>query len=136
MSALTKDRDTLYKEGVEEELPMAASAKVYGGSMVCTNASGYAAPGADTANFMFAGVACAEADNSAGANGAINVKIKRKGVFLFAASGMTAADVGKTVYVLDDQTVALAAGTMNDIPAGKIVKVESATAVWVDIDQR
>lgn len=134
MAALTKDRDTIYKEGVEEEFPMAASAKVYTGSGVCTNASGYAAPAADIVNFKSQGVALNAVDNSSGANAALNVKVRRRGVFLFAASGMIAADVGKDVYWSDDQTVALSSTT--SIKAGKIVKVESATAVWVDIDQR
>ncbi len=131
--ALAKDRDTLQKEGTDIELPVAASTQIFGGGMVTTNATGYCVPAANTASFIFAGVALAGADNSAVAtDGAINVSLRRKGSFLFAASGLTAADVGKTAYVSDDQTITLTAG--NGVIAGKIVEVVSATSCWVDID--
>jgi len=135
MSALTADRSTSYREGVEIEYPVAASTKIYAGSLVCRNASGYAVPGADTTLFAFLGVAMAQADNSAVAtNGAINVLVRRKGVFRFAASGMAITDVGAAVHVSDDQTVALSASSHN-IDCGKIASFISATEVGVDIDR-
>lgn len=133
--ALTADRDTLQKEGIDEEIPVAASTKIYGGSIVVTNTNGYAVEGVNTASYLMAGVSLAEADNSAVAtNGAINVKVRRKGVFLFAMSSAAATDIGKTVYPSDGGTVTTTAG--NGVVVGKIVKVESSSAVWVDIDQR
>ena len=44
MSALTRDRATSYREGIEVEFPVAAATKIYAGSMVCVNAGGYAGP--------------------------------------------------------------------------------------------
>lgn len=135
--ALAKDRDTLYKEGVDEELPVAASTQIFGGSLVCSNATGYCVPGSDVNAYFFQGVALAEADNSAVAtDGYINVKLRRKGVFRFAASGMTQADIGKDVYISDDQTVVLDSGSTNLVKVGVIAKVDSATVVWVDISMR
>lgn len=134
MAALTKDRATQYREGVEIEYPVAASTKIYAGSLVCKNASGYAVPGADTANFKFLGVAMEQVDNSAGANGDKTVRVRRKGVFRFGASGMAITDLDAAVYVSDDQTVAKT-GT-NSVACGKIVEFVSATEVGIDIDMR
>jgi hypothetical protein len=53
--ALTADRDTLQKEGVDEEIPVAASSKIYAGSLVCTNVSGYAVEAVNTSSFYCAG---------------------------------------------------------------------------------
>ena len=133
MAALTKDRDTVRKEGVEIPVPMAASTKVYAGSGVCTNATGYAVPAVDTAAFFSAGVAQEQVDNSAGADGALNVRVRRHGCHKFAASGITQADIGKKVYWVDDQTVALS--TTNSVLAGVIDEVISATEVYVDVDR-
>ena len=66
MTALAKDRNTHRREGVELEYPVAADTVIYGGGMVALNTSGYAVPGADTANFKFVGVAVDRADNTGG----------------------------------------------------------------------
>ena len=137
MAALSADRETKRKDGEILELPVAGSTKIYKGSLVALNTSGYAVPGADTASFIFAGVAMEQADNSGSAtNGAETVRVYRKGIFSFAASGMAITNVGTAVFIVDDQTVGLAATTTNDIACGKIADFESATEVWVDIDQR
>ncbi|MEW5803731.1 MAG: hypothetical protein AB1847_16680 [bacterium] len=132
--ALTADRNTLQKEGIDEEIPVAASTTIYAGSLVVTNTSGYAVEAVNTASYLMAGVSLAAADNSSGSNGDINVKVRRKGVFLFAMASAAATDIGKTVYPSDGGTVTTTAG--NGVVIGKIVKVESSTSVWVDIDQR
>lgn len=134
MTALGADRKTSYREGIEVEYKAAVSAKIYAGSLVCLNASGYAAPGADTASFKFVGVAMEHVDNSDGQNGDVTVRVRRKGVFRFAASGMAITDIGAAVMVADDQTVAK--DTTNDIACGKIAEFISATEVGVDIDMR
>jgi hypothetical protein len=131
---LSADRKTKYREGIELEYKVAASAKIYAGSLVCLNTSGYAAAGADTASFKFLGVAREQADNSSGANGDITVRVRRKGVFRMAASGMAVTDIGAAVYVSDDQTVAKS--TTNSVACGKIAEFVSATEVGVDIDMR
>ena len=134
MTALTTDRKTKYREGIELEYKVAGSAKIYAGALVCLNASGYAVPGTDTANFKFVGVAREQADNSLGANGDITVRVRRKGVFRFAASAMAITDIGAAVNVSDDQTVAKT--TTNSIACGRIAELISATEVGVDIDMR
>jgi hypothetical protein len=119
---------------MEIEYKVAASTRIFAGSLVCLNASGYAVPGADAANSKFVGVAREQVDNSAGANGDVAVRVRRKGVFRLAASGMAIADVGTSVNVSDDQTVAKT--TTNSVACGKVAEFVSATEVGVDIDMR
>jgi hypothetical protein len=133
MAALTRDRATSYREGIELDFPVAASTKLYAGSLVCVNADGYAVPAADTSGYIFVGVALEQVDNSAGANGAKNVRIRREGVFEFDAASISQAMVGSPMYAVDDHTFDDAAGPTNDIKVGVLVKYGSATKGWLDI---
>ncbi len=135
MAALTQDRATPYREGVEIEFPVAAGAKIFAGSLVCCNAQGYAVPGADTAGLKFLGVALEQVDNSTGANGAKRIRLRRTGVFEFNAASITQAMVGDPMYVKDDQTFDDAAGTTNDVRVGVLVKYVSDTKGWIDISR-
>ncbi|MBU4231719.1 MAG: hypothetical protein KKF43_04230, partial [Proteobacteria bacterium] len=83
MSALTRDRATPYREGIEVEYLVAANTKIYAGSLVCVNAAGYAAPAADTIGYQIAGVALEQVDNSDGSDGGKIVRVRRAGVFEF-----------------------------------------------------
>ncbi|MBM4302074.1 MAG: hypothetical protein FJ121_11240 [Deltaproteobacteria bacterium] len=133
MSALTRDRATPYREGIEIEYPVAANTKIYAGSLVCINAAGYAAPAADTIGYRFAGVALEQVDNSSGSNGGKNVKLRRAGVFEFDAGSISQDMVGAAMYAADDHTFDDAAGPANDIKVGLLVKYVSATKGWIDI---
>ncbi len=133
MAALTRDRATSYREGIELDFPVAASIKIYAGSLVCVNADGYAVPAADTSGYIFVGVALEQVDNSAGANGAKSVRIRREGVFEFDAASISQAMVGDPMYAVDDHTFDDAAGPTNDIKVGVLVKYGSATKGWLDI---
>lgn len=133
MTALTKDRNTPRKAGEYAAYPVAAGAVIYGGSLVCRNAAGYAVPAADTAGLRFLGVARQHVDNSGGANGAAWVEVWQEGVFRFAAAGMAITDVGLPVFAVDDQTVGKA--STNAVGVGIINEVESATAVWISISR-
>jgi hypothetical protein len=134
MTALTEDRDTRRKDGRIGQGPVAASTKLYGGGMVCHNAAGYVVPGSDTAGLVLAGVCAGQQDNSAGANGDLTAEYERDGLHLMNFSGTaTQANVGDSVCIVDDQTVALAAMTTNGIPAGKIAEFVVSNKVYVDI---
>lgn len=136
MSALSSDRKTDVHSSDRLSIEVAASAVIYGGSLVSA-LSGYAVPGADTASHVFRGVAVARADNSSGSNGDIEVEVMQTGVFRFAGAAgasFVQGDVGTAVTIADDQTVSKASQTTHDIACGKIVKLESATDVWVRID--
>jgi hypothetical protein len=133
MTALTANRYTKHRDGVISAHPVEADAHIFKGSLVCAGADGYAAPGSDSADTTFLGVAIEEADNTGGASGDISVRVQALGVFSFAATaGVTQADLGAAVCIKDDQTVGLAADTTNDVPCGRIEGLDGAS-VWVRI---
>ncbi|MEM5790245.1 MAG: hypothetical protein AAGU11_23240, partial [Syntrophobacteraceae bacterium] len=134
MTALSNDRKTEFFEGVENYFPVGEAKKIYAGSLVCLDGTTRLAEAAsDAAGKVFAGVALAHADNSLGLASALNVPVRRRGVFLFGIAAAQQADVGKAVFIADDQTVALVADVTNAIYAGVIARVEGVTKVWVDI---
>jgi hypothetical protein len=133
MAALTKDRATPYRDGIEIDIPVAANIKIYAGSLVCGNAAGYAIPAADTAGLKFLGVALEQVDNAGGANGAKKVRVRRQGTFEFDALSITQAMVGASMYVVDDHTFDDASGPANDVRLGILVKYVADTKGWIDI---
>jgi hypothetical protein len=135
MAALTKDRATSYREGIEMDFPVAADTRIFAGSLVCVNASGFALPAADISGLRFIGVALNQADNRGGANGGKNLRVRRTGVFEFAATTITQAMVGDPMYAVDDQTFASAAVCTNDIKVGLLAKYAGATKGWIDISK-
>lgn len=132
MAALTKDRlGTFERMGDIFEAPQAASTTVYAGALVFKNASGYAEPATAALGKLPLGVAMEQSAN-AGANGAVNVKVKR-GVFQFAAETgdePTIAHKGQICYAADDQTVGMTPGVRS--AAGIVVDVDT-NGVWVDV---
>ena len=85
MVALTSERNTRLRLGDLRVEPVAASVKIWGGSLIMRNAAGYLTKGATATNCVAVGRAEKTVDNSAGANGAVNVEY-RMGRFLFANS--------------------------------------------------
>lgn len=130
------ERNTVTRSGVILAALVAASTKIELGKIVCANAAGYAVEGSTATTLTALGLAQATVDNSAGANGALTVEVKR-GVFKFANSAtdaVTQASVGKTVYIEDDETVAATDGgdPVTKSAAGKCLGVE-ADGVWVEV---
>lgn len=132
-AALTQDRDTPGRDGQALSLGVAAAKKIYAGALVAVDANGYATPGAVSTTIRGVGRAEEYVDNSAGANGAVSVSVK-KGVFRFGNSSsgdlIAAADIGNDCYIVDDQTVAKTNGTGTRSVAGRIFDVDSS-GVWV-----
>jgi hypothetical protein len=133
--ALSKDRDTLRKADSEfYHVPVAASAVIYAGALVVNNA-GYAAPGSVATTLVALGRAEESVDNTGGANGAKSVTVRR-GVFKFknssAGDAIGLTELGKDVYIVDDETVAKTNGTNTRSVAGKVRGVDS-DGVWVEI---
>lgn len=133
MTALTKDRNTPKREGGVFNLAMAAGVKIFAGSIVMLNATGFATPGATATGQICAGRAAEQVDNSAGVDGDQSLDVE-PGVFKFANSAaadeITAAEIGDNCYIVDDQTVAKTDGTGTRSVAGKVVDVDS-DGVWV-----
>lgn len=135
MAALTADRNTPLRDALEFSFPVAAATKLFAGSLVCINSSGFLTKGAVSTTLKAVGVCQNVADNTAGANGAIQGKVRR-GCHRFANSTagdlITLADVGASCYIVDDQTVAKTNGTSTRSVAGVIRDVDS-DGVWVEI---
>lgn len=128
MAALVRNAPrTALTHGRRFRDPVAAATRIFAGAMVALNAAGNAIPAIPTATRM-RGVALAEADNSAGAIGAVSVEIER-GPFLVANNGsVTRTHIGGTVFVVDDNTVGaagtLVAGKCLDVtPEGVVVEI-------------
>lgn len=133
MSNLTNVRDDQRQAGDLVDVAVAASTKIFKGSNVNYGASGYAKKASDTASESFAGVAMESCDNSTGGNGDSVVRVWLEGVFSMNCSGADRTWEGKDVYAVDDNVVALAAATTNDVKVGRVVQFISATEVRVKI---
>lgn len=131
MTALASSRD-FSKYGSKclpdiGEGPVAASVTIWKGAILVRNSSGYIKPGTTATGEIAIGVACEDVVN-AGAAGAKRVTFER-GVFPMANSSAGDAIVDptecdKTVYIVDDQTVAKTDGTGSRSAAGKVERVE------------
>lgn len=134
MAALTTDRNTLKRDAVQFEFPVAANTMLYAGGIGCVNSSGYAVPGSTSTTLKAIGRIDEVANNVGGAAGAIRVKLRR-GCYGFANSTagdlITLADVGASCYIVDDQTVAKTNGGATRSVAGVIRDVD-AKGVWVE----
>lgn len=140
MTALAKSRSTPRLEGRRYRFPVAASVLIYSGALVVVNASGYAKPGVVGTALRAVGIASLDpaegyVDNSAGAAGDKYV-IVYTGIYAFknsaGADEITAAELGQTVYIVDDQTVAKTSDTNARSPAGSVRMIEGGL-IYVDI---
>lgn len=130
-TVLAADRNTQSKEAPLLSYPCAVDI-FYKGAMVCVNAAGYLAPAADTLMFgPVVGVADENVDNSGGSAGTLNCRVRSGRAFQFVATSIAQTDVGKTMFVVDDQTFDDRHG--NGIVAGTLVQYVSATSGWVFI---
>ncbi|MEI7614096.1 MAG: hypothetical protein WCK63_14435 [Betaproteobacteria bacterium] len=132
--ALTADRNTHMRDGGLLPAPVAANVKIFAGALVAANATGYAAPGSAATTLTYLGRAESQVDNTGGADGAKIIMVRRGKAFKFAnaaADLVTQAELGKTCYIVDDQTVAKTNGTNTRSAAGKVVGVDS-DGVWVE----
>ncbi len=134
MAALAKDRNTPRRAGELDSIPVKAGAKIWAGSLVITDAAGWAIAGAALGvGLVVRGRSEEFADNTSGANGDIEVRV-HKGTFRWANSAagdaLSQADEGKLCFLVDDQTVAKTVGVGNRPVAGRVVEVDSG-GVWV-----
>src|SRR5437899_272876 len=109
MTAATQDRNTPSRNADDFEFPVAATKKLFAGTLACLSATGFATPGATATTLIAVGRVKRFVDNSTGVDGDVTVKVQR-GCFRFsnsaAADLITLAQVGSTAYIVDDSTVA------------------------------
>jgi hypothetical protein len=138
MAALSAARNTKESGNAGRslhELPVDAGKVCHQGGIGCLDqADGLAKPGVTATTLVALGRIENTADNSGGADGAVKVLIK-EGDFWWGNSAssdaIAADDIGKTCYIVDDQTVALTDGTGTRSAAGKVVNVDASLGVLV-----
>jgi hypothetical protein len=140
MAALTSARSTIRQVSSESPLvsglsvPVKAATKCIQGGIAVANA-GYAAPGTGVTGLVALGIFEDTFDNTGGANGAINARIRR-GVFKFNILGgdaLTQADMGATCFIEDDNTVRRTSNTSTRSAAGKFLGLDTDGLAWVEI---
>jgi hypothetical protein len=136
--SLSNNRNTPMRGGNDLlVLSVAANAVIYAGALVCS-LDGYATKGAAGARLVGIGRAEEMVDNTGGSAGDKTITVRR-GVFQFANSAdadeITEADIERTAYVVDDQTVAKTSNSGARGIAGRIVAVDEA-GVWVELGKR
>lgn len=125
-ATLTDDRPYIEREGKQIGL-LQASNVIYKGSLVAIS-NGLAYPAKSYVGYQIAGVAIEKSDNS-GANYSSTRKIVvGQGVFSMNKLGdVDYTDVGKKVYVYDDNTVSILTNG-NSIVAGTLLDVDGTAA--------
>lgn len=118
------------------DLPVAASAHLYDGTLLAQNATGYLVPYSTASSSGCVGVGQHEADNSTGADGAVRCLVEANRIYAFAngAGGDAFADtdvIGSLVYGTDDHTVAKTSSTHTRTPVGFFYGLETDGKVRV-----
>ena len=130
MTALTKG---IAREGKNSKMPhygVDADAIIFRGALTMINAAGFLVPCSDIAGAVFAGIARTEVDATGLFAGECGADVESVDAYEVAIVGAVAADMGKKVYALDDNTVGLVQAG-NEVDAGRIIEVISATKVMV-----
>ena len=130
MTKLAENRDTRERSGLDFSPLMKAAEILYAGGMVAVHkVTGLAEAAADAANLIVRGRAEGYVDNT---NDGARVQI-HTGIFPWnnsAIAPVTLAYLNKIIYVEDDNTVTISAGS-NAVIAGALVDIDDA-GVWVD----
>lgn len=130
--AVTENQLISMQEGDKRSYPVAASTHIYQGTLVFVNAAGNADDDTATGVNAFVGIAIAEADNSNGSAGDINVEVLTEGDFELVGSGFALTDNGMPVYADDNYTLSLSLGATS-VRIGTIVRNVSSTKAIVAI---
>jgi hypothetical protein len=128
MTTLAVDAPRTYELGDVNSFPVVTLDIIYEGAAVGLDSSGNARP--LVAGDKFVGFAEHIADNSAGAAGAVRVRVRRFGLIRLPVTGVTAlTDVGSLVYASDDNTFTLTESTNSLV--GRIVRWDVSTTCYV-----
>ncbi len=138
-SNISTPHETARSDGKLISVPVAASTKIYKGSMVTLDADGYAVFATVGASLPFAGVAYETVDNSTGSDGDMTVRVETTGVFSFSTTSAAEDWKGKTVYLDSSDTGSPIKVVDSDpgdtaLTVGVVVQVPSADTVRVRID--
>ncbi|MFA5377472.1 MAG: hypothetical protein WC455_17100 [Dehalococcoidia bacterium] len=135
MTILTKAKEAPRKVGDLQSYPVKASTKIYKGSHVSIDATGYAIASTDVAGTKYVGIAYETVDNSAvgSADGDLWIRVWRNGTHKLDAVSIAQTMVGDIMYVVDSGAFDDTAGSVNKIAIGVLEEYESATSGWVNL---
>lgn len=130
--AVTANQVIKRREDCVRAYPVAASTRIYEGTLVYITAAGYADDDTATGVNGFAGIARAEADNSSGSAGDVWVEVYSEGEFELVGSGFAQTDVGMPIYGDDNFTIVNALGSTS-VRIGTATRYISSTKLGVTI---
>lgn len=147
MPAATREYDTPTSHyDFPISIAQKGNTKIWNGTLVSTDATGYAVPAADVAATNPMGRSNTTSDTTAAgpkgllADGVAEVEVLVGIIELdnpAGANSLTQVDVGKLAYVLTDHEICRAAGTVNSRIAGKVLRVDTVRAkATIDLRQR
>ncbi len=131
MTTLAADVSRDYEvneDPIFNDLPVIVTDIIYEGAAVGDDASGAARPHVQGDPFW--GFADKNADNSDGAVGDINVRVRQQGTVKLVVTGVSGVgDVGEAVYASDDNAFTLV--TTSNTQIGKVARWISSTTCMV-----
>jgi len=130
--AVTANQLIKKQDGCKRSYPVEESTRIYQGTLVYVNAAGYACDVTATGVNAFVGIAVAEANNTSGADGAIEVEVWADGDFELTLTGGAQTEVGMPVYGDDNYACVVALGATS-VRIGTIVRHVSSTKAIVAI---
>lgn len=146
MAALTADVHRMHSVHQPQflPLPVKGGVRIFLNAITCTDANGFAVPGANVAGLRAQGVAWKSFDNTNGADGTLGdtfngfgavrfVEVDSQGEWEFSFTGAVPKP-GDNAFIVDDNTVATV--TSNSILLGKFTRPGSPGKWFVDIDRR
>lgn len=138
MAAATMDRNTPIArlERLKGPYTLGTSVRVYAGTIAAVaGATGLIAVAGDTSGQRVVGFHLRQASSAAAdVDYPSAPEVGAGEIWLGNGGNITAAHLGQTAYMLDDQTVGLAADATNDIKVGIIEAVDATLGVLVSID--
>jgi hypothetical protein len=130
--AVTANQLISKQDGDKRSYPVEESTRIYQGTLVYINAAGYACDVTATGVNAFVGIAVAEADNTSGADGAIEVEVYTEGDFELTGTFNSITDVGMPAYGDDNYAVVVALGATS-VRIGRVERFVSATKAVISI---
>lgn len=130
--AVTANQLMERQDGCKRSYPVEESTRIYQGTLVYVNAAGYACDVTATGVNAFVGIAVSEADNTSGADGAIEVEVYTEGDFELTGTFNSITDVGMPAYGDDNYAVVVALGATS-VRIGRVVRFVSTTKAIIAI---
>jgi hypothetical protein len=133
MAAVTANQITKRRAPDRANYPVAASTRLYEGTLAFVTAAGYLDDDTASGANGFAGIVVEEVDNSSGSAGDKRCEVYNKGQFELVGSSFAQTDVGIDIYAANNWDVSNARAAAK-VRIGRCVEFISATKIVVDIE--